>query len=141
MNCEICGTERLVKPSLASRFRACSNRCRGALGRMSEPRISSIERTLQAALIDDGLKPEPQFCVGPWQIDLAFPALRIAVECDGIYWHSRPAQQAKDRQKNGHLRHLGWTVLRFTDADINGRLDYCVKIVLDLVATQARAPA
>lgn len=50
-----------------------------------------------------------------YKIDLANVALRVAIEVDGNCHHSRKALDAK---KDAKLSSLGWTVLRFWNADI-----------------------
>jgi DNA mismatch endonuclease (patch repair protein) len=63
--------------------------------------------------------------------DLVFPRRRVAVFVDGCFWHSCPVHVSvpaanrewwvaklagnvdRDRHTDGHLRDLGWTVLRF----------------------------
>ncbi|NWJ71926.1 type IV toxin-antitoxin system AbiEi family antitoxin domain-containing protein [Pseudonocardia sp. ICBG1122] len=58
---------------------------------------------------------------GPWTIDLAFPAVRVAVEIDGWAWHSDPERFRTDRRKQNALVAAGWTVLRFTWSDVHDR--------------------
>lgn len=58
---------------------------------------------------------------GPWAIDLAFPAVRVAVEVDGWAWHSDPERFRTDRRKQNALVAAGWTVLRFTWSDVHDR--------------------
>lgn len=56
---------------------------------------------------------------GPYTIDLAFPAARVAVEVDGWAWHSGAAQFAADRRKGNALTRAGWKLLRFTWHDLD----------------------
>jgi len=68
-----------------------------------------------------------------WVIDFAFPAHKLIVEADGIYWHSLPNVQAKDARKDADLTQRGWTILRFTGDDIRASACACVdKIVKHL---------
>ena len=48
-------------------------------------------------------------------VDVAHPALRIAIEVDDI-GHRRPQRIARDRRKECQLRRLGWTVFRVSEA-------------------------
>lgn len=64
--------------------------------------------------------------VGPYRLDLAFPRVRLAVECDGKAYHSTPAQLASDQRRSDYLVALGWTVLRFTGTRIHHQLYDCV---------------
>ena len=71
-----------------------------------------------------GLRLTPQYKVGKYRIDLAFPHQMIAIECDGKAYHSTPKQKAHDRKKDKFLKEHGWIVLRFSGSriyrDLNG---------------------
>lgn len=54
-------------------------------------------------------------------VDVAFPALRLAIEVDGWAYHSDVDRFQRDRSKQNALITLGWTVLRFTWADLSER--------------------
>lgn len=137
MACEVCGKVRQVKPSLVSRFRSCSQRCNAYLAQKSYPRISTIEVAMLAALKDKGYAPEGQFSVVPFWIDIAFPSVKLAIECDGDYWHGNKRQQSKDRQKDHYLRRRGWHVLRLTETEIKTNIDECVAKVASFLSAQS----
>jgi very-short-patch-repair endonuclease len=77
------------------------------------------------------------FLLGPYVIDLAFPAARLAVEVDGWAWHSDPARFAADRRKGNAITRTGWGLLRFTWHDLDGRPESCVQEVRELTRTAA----
>jgi very-short-patch-repair endonuclease len=52
------------------------------------------------------------------RVDAAYPALRLAIEVDGFAWHTSLQAFQHDRTRQNRLVALGWTVLRFTWADI-----------------------
>lgn len=84
---------------------------------------SPPESRLRLALVLAGLHPVPQHDVvhrGRFiaRVDLAFPELRIAIEYDGREVHERQDVFARDRQRQNDLVQAGWTVLRFTAADL-----------------------
>lgn len=54
-------------------------------------------------------------------LDLAWPAQRVAVECDSIEHHMSVAAFRWDRERRRRLNRLGWTVLEFTYKDVNER--------------------
>lgn len=58
---------------------------------------------------------------GPFLIDLAFPAERVAIEVDGWAWHVDAARFTADRRRQNALVTAGWTVLRFTWHDLDRR--------------------
>lgn len=53
-----------------------------------------------------------------WRFDYAFPALKIAIECDGGVFtngrHVRPQGYINDMEKFNNAAMLGWLVLKFT---------------------------
>lgn len=67
-----------------------------------------------------------------YSIDFAFPKARVAIECDGDYFHINPQfypngpkdaiqrrNAGRDRAKNSFLGNRGWTVIRIWECDIN----------------------
>ncbi len=51
---------------------------------------------------------------GPWRIDLAFPAQRVAIEVDGWAWHVDAERFRADRRKGNAITRSGWDLLRYT---------------------------
>lgn len=83
---------------------------------------SFIERRMFYALKAAGFHVKCQVPSGRYRIDLALPSHRIAIECDGHRWHSKPKYKARDRRKDKHLESEGWYVFRFTGREINFKL-------------------
>ncbi|HQZ86180.1 MAG TPA: DUF559 domain-containing protein, partial [Actinomycetota bacterium] len=54
-------------------------------------------------------------------LDIAFPAAMLAVEVDGRAWHSDARTFVADRRRQNLLVNAGWTVLRYTWADLTDR--------------------
>lgn len=52
------------------------------------------------------------------RVDAAYPEVMLAVEVDGFAHHSSPDAFQRDRTRQNRLVALGWTVLRFTWADV-----------------------
>lgn len=55
-------------------------------------------------------------CLG--RVDGAVPSLKLAIEVDGFEHHSTPEAFQHDRERQNELVAAGWTVLRFTWADV-----------------------
>jgi very-short-patch-repair endonuclease len=72
-------------------------------------------------------------------VDLAFPAARLAIEVDGLAWHSGRERFQRDRTKQNLLVRRGWTVLRFTWTDLAERPDEVVALVRQTLAHLAAA--
>ena len=63
-----------------------------------------------------------QYEAGPgmqYQLDAAIPALRLGIEADSKTYHANADQVAKDRRRDMELATQGWTVIRFTEAELN----------------------
>lgn len=132
MTCEVCGKICQIKPSLVSRFRACSRSCTAVLSAIAQQgRSSSIEIKMQEAMNEAGLFPTPQYIIGPFIADFAFIKQKLVIECDGDYWHSLPERQAKDRQKDGYLKKTGWHIIRLSETDIKLSATDCVARIQD----------
>jgi very-short-patch-repair endonuclease len=56
-----------------------------------------------------------------YEIDIAFPQERLALEVDGRAFHSDSTAFQRDRRRQNDLVAAGWTVLRFTWSDITDR--------------------
>lgn len=83
---------------------------------------SAAERLLVGILRDAGITGwELGHPAGPYRIDLAFPAARVAIEVDGWAWHVDAERFRADRRKGDVLTRAGWDLLRFTWHDLNGR--------------------
>lgn len=87
---------------------------------------SYIEERLYKALKSHGFNPIPQVRCGPYRIDLALLEYKLAIECDGEYWHSSPEQKRRDARKNYYLRKHGWKVCRLKGRTINKNLGYAI---------------
>ncbi len=139
----IAGVEAMLEAT-ASRGR----RGAGALRRLLDSRLDdhNMSRTrledLLIRLADSAgiQRPEFQYPIllggRRRRIDVAFPALHIAIEVDGYQSHSRFDVFQDDRVRANELELAGWTVLRFTWHQLRDRPDYVVGVL-----RRALAPA
>jgi very-short-patch-repair endonuclease len=65
-------------------------------------------------------------------VDVALVERRIAIEVDGWAYHSDVDRFQRDRQRQNALVALGWTVVRFTWADLTQRPAYVIRTLRDL---------
>ncbi|MFC5600922.1 endonuclease domain-containing protein [Deinococcus cellulosilyticus] len=63
-----------------------------------------------------------------YKVDLAWPDLKIAVECDGPS-HSSLTRKAQDQKKQKFLESLGWKVFRFSNQEILENTEACAQAV------------
>lgn len=98
----------------------------------SMPRETSIETKLYQELERRGVTFVKQQVVdGLWVIDALIPGPRIAIECDGEYWHSLPEMVARDNKKDSYLRSRGYRVFRFPEEAIKTDVKGCVQRIVD----------
>lgn len=83
----------------------------GAADRAASIAERRLVRLLREAGIDGWVLGFP---LGDYEIDVAFPARRLAVEVDGWAWHIDPERFQRDREKGNALVAGGWELLRFT---------------------------
>jgi very-short-patch-repair endonuclease len=69
-----------------------------------------------------------------FEIDVAFPGIKLAIEVDGYAYHSDDGRFQGDRTRQNALIASGWRVLRFTWADLDQRPDHVVRQVRSLLA-------
>ncbi|MBX7161823.1 MAG: DUF559 domain-containing protein [Acidimicrobiia bacterium] len=56
-----------------------------------------------------------------YELDFAYVAERLDVECDGAAFHDGPSRQLRDAERDSDLVRAGWTVLRFRWNDVTTR--------------------
>ncbi|HJT38096.1 MAG TPA: DUF559 domain-containing protein [Actinomycetota bacterium] len=97
---------------------------RAALKRLVEDRArgvteSSLETRALRSLLRAGLpRPVMQYRIGRYRVDFAYPAARVAIECDGYRYHSSRQRFDADRARDLALTREGWRVLRVTWFDV-----------------------
>lgn len=86
--------------------------------------------------------------------DIAFPRRKVAIFCDGDFWHGRSYKKDKggykkfwrekiadnikrDKKVNRRLKKEGWTVLRFWKTEILGDVDRCVEKIITHLSTNS----
>jgi hypothetical protein len=69
-------------------------------------------------------------------LDVAFPDVRLAVEIDGLAFHSRPRRFQADRTRQNALTRLKWRILRYTWDDVMDRPEWIKRQILDELDSQ-----
>jgi very-short-patch-repair endonuclease len=69
-------------------------------------------------------EPKTQQRVNGFRVDFHWPKLGLIVETDGLRYHRTPQQQGRDRARDQALIAAGFTVLRFTHAQITYEPDH-----------------
>ncbi|MEV5072140.1 hypothetical protein MRBLMI12_003795 [Microbacterium sp. LMI12-1-1.1] len=79
-------------------------------------RLTLVDAGLPEPTLDHDVYDERGVFVGC--VDLAYIALKIAIEYEGDHHRVDAAQWARDIQKHDRLAELGWRVIRVTRADV-----------------------
>ena len=113
---------------------------------------TSIEIKLRKALWHEGIRYRKNYKELPGKPDIAITKYRIAIFCDSSFWHGRDYEIKKpigtnhkywdakirrnmerDKEVNGLLKSMEWTVLRFWDEEINKGIESCIKEVKEAI--------
>lgn len=108
-----------VAAALPRQARCALERASGRAGRVGV-RVTRSRRLLAARLPPPVLQHEIRDADGSFvaRVDLAWPERRLVVEADGAETHAGPAALRRDLRRQNLLVATGWTVLRFTWADL-----------------------
>lgn len=84
-----------------------------------KPFESLLEQRVFRAIRERGYYVVPQYKVGSRSLDLVVVGEggRLAVECDGHYWHSSPDQVMADARRDRELRRMRWEVIRIRESE------------------------
>jgi len=129
----------------------------------SAKRDTKPELLLRRTLWRTGLRYRVDVGSLPGRPDLAIPAARLAVFCDGDFWHGRDLKRrlqklaaghngpywvskirsnvARDRRVERLLRDSGWELLRFWESDVRADPQRAAKAVLKAIRTRQRSKA
>lgn len=118
--CENCGRKKTVVLSYykTAKRHFCSVQCAheaqacpGFKGHKGDYR-TDIEQILEDFLIAHDTPYKFEFPIGRYAVDFAIPHIKLVIECDGEYWHSRPKDKVSDAKKDAYITSQGWTVIR-----------------------------
>jgi DNA mismatch endonuclease (patch repair protein) len=110
---------------------------------------TSIEVSMRKALWHGGIRYRKNYPLLPGTPDIAITKYRIAVFCDGEFWHGKDwavkktkihnnreywiakieRNMGRDNEVNRRLKSAGWTVLRFWGSDIKKNISGCIEDV------------
>jgi very-short-patch-repair endonuclease len=93
---------------------------------------TSIEEKMAKTLTEINIKYEEQFKIKRKYYDFYLPEYCTLIECDGTYWHSLDNNKNNDIVKNELAKKTGYTLLRFTENEINNNLEYIKQILCSL---------
>lgn len=131
--------------------RPASSRASAAARGSSKKTDTACERALRAALWAAGYRYRKNVSALPGQPDIVFPKARVAVFCDGDFWHGRDWESRRrklkagsnadywlakiqrnmerDRETTARLESQGWNVLRFWESEIRASTETIVESI------------
>ena len=116
---------------------------------------TKIEVLLRKALFERGIRYRKNYVELPGKPDIVLTKYKIAIFCDGEFFHGKDWEVLKPRLQNSNnsefwinkinrnrerddavnkeLLFMGWTVIRFWGNDIKKHTDECVKIIEEAI--------
>ena len=114
---------------------------------------TSIELALRKALWNAGIRYRKNYTKLPGTPDIAITKHKIAIFCDGEFWHGKDWESKKgriqsnrdywikkiernidrDTEVNRVICGNGWTVIRFWGNEIHDKLTDCVEEIQDII--------
>ncbi|MBS1722375.1 MAG: DUF559 domain-containing protein [Armatimonadetes bacterium] len=79
-----------------------------------------------------------QYAAGPdnqYRLDGAFPDVQLGVEADSETYHAGADEVERDRYRDSQLAAQGWTLLRFTENELNERADEVQSVIMRTLQT------
>lgn len=117
---------------------------------------TQIEVILRRALWHAGIRYRKNYDALPGKPDIAITKYRIAIFCDGEFFHGRNWNVLREKLKSSHnspywtkkisrnihrdmeviheIESMGWTVIRFWGTEIKSHPEKCVKEVHDAIS-------
>jgi uncharacterized protein DUF559 len=83
--------------------------------------------------------PEVNVKLGPWEVDFLWCARRLVVETDYWIYHRGSVAFEDDHVRDLDLRAAGYTVLRFTDRQLEGEAERVAAVVAGRLPAEKKA--
>ena len=95
-------------------------------------RFTQPERAISYILNKHGIEHEVhnRLIIKPKELDIWIPPNNIAIEVNGLFWHSSIKESNRHKHKFLMCQDKGITLLQFTDYDIRTRFDMVESIIL-----------
>jgi very-short-patch-repair endonuclease len=77
-----------------------------------------------------------QYQAGPnhkYQLDAAIPDVKLGIEADSRKFHSNPEDVSRDQKRDVELATQGWTILRFTEEELDNKPHEVVDVVFKAI--------
>ena len=97
--------------------------------------MTHLAQYRQQNLISYPIVPQYEVPYGgtTYLLDFAVPHLKIAIEADGEEFHSSPDKIEHDKGRDMKLAQIGWTVLRFSDSEIEDQIERVLSTIVKTI--------
>jgi len=97
--------------------------------------MRELLRLKKDGTIKYGIYPQHEVKHGgqAYTIDFALPQLMLGVEVDGYIFHSSEEQKQSDKERDAKLASHGWTIIRFTDDEIDDKLRLVMETIINYI--------
>jgi len=99
---------------IKGRSQTAEHRRKIAMTKQNRANLSRYEAELLVAINKIGFHPVMHLAVDIFNIDLAFPSVKLAIEIDGGCWHNTPKKRQQDNRKQIVLKREGWKILHIS---------------------------
>lgn len=101
--------------------------CLLGFGPVEARRIAAAGEATTLVAVVASLEIHAQYSIGSYFADIAIIGQRkTVIECDGREFHDRTGGQADhDRKRDRYMAAAGWTVLRYSGAEIHANVHHC----------------
>jgi very-short-patch-repair endonuclease len=122
---------------LRNKGRTGAPRSRRLLQAASDGSRSAAERLLIRILNDAGISGwKANYRVAGYRVDIGFPAPRVALEVDGMAFHTGAEEFQIDRERQNAIVLSGWQVLRFTWLDLTEYPDRVSAVIRSAISAR-----
>jgi very-short-patch-repair endonuclease/endogenous inhibitor of DNA gyrase (YacG/DUF329 family) len=90
-----------------------SAKIKKAIGNQRNRKHSTLEKAAKSIFKYFGFSPISEYAVWIYNIDFAFPDIKLAVEIDGGNWHTSDKKIEIDGEKQDYLLSQGWEIKRY----------------------------
>lgn len=99
----------------------CSNGLKTMQLHAQQKNVTSIELKVKEQLEEIGIRfvHQKQVCGGKYILDFYIPSLKLAIECNGDYWHNLPDRKIRDEMLKEYVELSGRNIIFIWEHEIN----------------------
>lgn len=125
IQCELCGKEKFIYPSLIGKAKYCSIKCHNISNVLKMPtKRTTIEIKLAEILNELNITFKEQVPIETLTVVDFFVEPNIIIYADGIYWHNRPEVKKRDAYINKILKEKQYKVIRISELDLKNNVSF-----------------